>query len=159
MAEKKIPKGPRGPVDLPVDQSLLSKEDKAALRKEAQSAVLAERKQKARDAAFDAAVDAERRALVPEEQYVNIVIDGAPYVPFFMIDGEKFFTGYEYQVTRSQAAVLCEQMQRSWYHQNEIQGQSKFSSYRRPLDTTIGRAHAGTVTPGFAPGGAIHADL
>ncbi|HXO11934.1 MAG TPA: hypothetical protein VN871_06185 [Mycobacterium sp.] len=156
MADKK--KGPL-PGELPADPSLLSDVERQELTKSAQKAVDEDRKQTASDEFFKKEQDRLRRRHIPAEEYVNIVIDSAPYVPNFMIDGEQFFNGYEYRVTRAQAAVLCEQMQRSWQHQDEVDGRSRFAPYRRAQGMHIGEMHAGTATRGLGPGGSIDADL
>src|SRR6202000_1227399 len=100
-----------GPVDLPTDPSLLTDVERQELTKSAQKAVDEDRKQAASDEFYRQEQDRLRRRHIPAEEYVNIVIDSAPYVPFFMIDGNQFFNGFEYKVTRSQAAVLCGRMQ------------------------------------------------
>lgn len=145
--------------ELPVDYSVLSKTEREALTQTAQQSVDEAVKQKASDAYFAKETERLRRKHIPSEQYVRIVIDSAPYVPYFMLDGVQFFNGYEYQVVRSQAAVLTEQMQRSWQHQDEVDGRSRFAPYRRAQGMKIGLQDAGTSTPGTAPGGAIHADM
>jgi hypothetical protein len=156
MADKK--KGPQ-PQEFAVDPSLLSDVEKQELTKSAQKAVDEDRKQVASDEFFKKEQDRLRRRHIPAEEYVNIVIDSAPYVPHFMLDGVQFFNGFEYKVTRAQAAVLTEQMQRSWMHQDEIDGRSRFSPYRRSQGMRIGETHAGTVTQGLGPGGSIDAEL
>lgn len=151
-------KGPQ-PADLPVDPKLLSQVEREELTKSAQKAVDEDRKQQASDAFFKQEQDRLRRKHSPAEEYVNIVIDSAPYVPCFMIDGQQFYCGYEYCVTRGQAAVLTEQMQRSWHHQDEIDGRSRFAPYRRAAEPTIGARHARTVTQGLGPGGIVNAEF
>jgi hypothetical protein len=147
-------KGPSAPSELPVDQGLLDDVERQELTKQAQGAIDEGRKQKARDAFFDAELDRLRRGHIPEDQYVRVTIDAAPYVPFFMLDGVQYFPGYVYEVTRKQAVVLYEQMQRSFQHQDEIDGRSRFSPYRREQGMKIGHAQAGTTTRG-ASGGVI----
>ena len=137
----------RLPVETPADRSLLTREDREELRKTAREHIADERKQKASDAFYKDELDRERRKHVPSEQLVNIVIDSAPYVPYFMIDGQQFYNGYEYQVTRGQAAVLVEQMQRSRNHQDEIEGRSRFSRVRRG-PARVERSAEGTLVVG-----------
>lgn len=138
-------KGPEN-VSMDVDPTLLSDQDKADLRKTVAVEMAEDRKQFARDAFIEEERRRQRRKHTPSEQYVRIVIDAAPYVKNFMIDGEMFFTGYEYRVRRSVAAVLNEQMQRSFMHQDEIDGRSKFAPYRRAQGMFIakdGAVHSG----------------
>ena len=123
-------KGPEN-VSMDVDPTLLSDQDKADLRKTVAAEIEEDRKQFARDAFVEEERRRQRRKHTPAEQYVRIVVDAAPYVKNFMLDGEVFYTGYEYRVRRSVAMVLNEQMQRSWMHQDEIDGRSRFAPYRR----------------------------
>jgi hypothetical protein len=131
-------KGPEN-VSMDVDPLLLSKEEREALAKEAAKAVNEDRKQAASDAYYQEELKRQRRRHTPSEQYVRIIIDAAPYVKSFMLDGEVFYTGYEYRVRRSVATVLNEQMQRSFQHQDEIDGRSKFAPYRRAQGMFIAR--------------------
>jgi hypothetical protein len=154
MATKKGPLG----YELPADIGKLSKVEREEITKSAKEALDEALKQKARDAHFDQETERLRRAFTPDEQYVNIVIDSAPYVPYFRLDGAPFYNGYEYVVTRSQACVLIEQMQRSWTHQNEIDGRSRFAHYRRQQEMSINPAHEGSPTRGAA-GATVSADM
>jgi hypothetical protein len=140
-------KGP-GQQKVPTDMSLLSKEDKASLRAEAQKSVLAEMEQEARDEYFRKELDKIRRSKTPAAQYVHVMLDLAPFLPYVMIDGVQYFHGYGYDVERHRALVLYEQMQRSWQHQDEIDGRSRFNPYRRASNTVIGPRHAAQATSG-----------
>lgn len=138
-------KGPEN-VSMDVDQSLLTKVQREELDKVAAQDIEDQRVQAAKDDYYQEALKRQRRRHTPAEQYVRIVIDAAPYVKNFMLDGEMFFTGYEYKVRRSVAAVLNEQMQRSFMHQDEIDGRSKFAPYRRAQGMFIakdGAVHSG----------------
>jgi hypothetical protein len=154
-----VKKGPPGPGKIKTDLALLSDVEREELTKQAESALNDERKQQASTEFFDKELERLRRSHIPDEQYINVTIDAAPYIPFFMIDGMQFYCGYTYEVTRKQAAVLEEQMQRSWLHQNEIDGRSRFTSYRRERADQIGRAQEGTSTRGFAPGARVDAEI
>lgn len=133
---------------IPVKTSMLSAEDKAALREEAKKSVLAEMEQDARDAYFAEQLAAVRRSHVPDDEILNVAIDVAPFIQFIMIDGTQFFHGYTYAVPRQQAVTLYEQMQRSWKHQDEIDGRSQSEAYRRPQNRTLGPRDMGTATRG-----------
>ena len=136
------------PRKIPVDMALLSKEDKTALREEAKKSVFAEMEQDARDAYFKQAMAEARRAQVPADQMLHVMIDAAPFLPHIMIDGVMYFHGYGYDVPQNQALVLYEQMQRSWQHQDEIDGRGRTEAYRRPQNRVLGPRHAGTATSG-----------
>lgn len=141
-------KTPREPKKIPVDLKLLSAEDKKALKEEARKSVLAEMEQDARDAYFKLVLTDARRQHIPAQQFIHVTMDLAPYLPHVMIDGVMYFHGYGYDVERHQAIVLYEQMQRSWQHQDEIDGRSKYNPYRRAANTVLGPNHAGQVTRG-----------
>lgn len=141
-------KRPEGPRKIPVNKNLLTADEREALKAEARKSVLEEMTQDARDAYFKEAMEAVRRENIPAEQYLHVMIDVAPFVPFIMIDGTQYFHGYGYDVEQRQALVLYEQMQRSWQHQDQIDGRAKQDSYRRPVNAVLGPRHAGTATRG-----------
>lgn len=141
-------KKPKEPSKIPVDKSLLSDADRAAIRKEAQASIISEMEQDARDAYFAEQLAAIRRKQIPAERMVEITMSLAPFLPHLLIDHNQYFDGYTYTVTASCAAVLYEQMQRSWMHQDEIDGRSRFNAYRRPRGDRIGPQHQGTATRG-----------
>jgi hypothetical protein len=138
----------REPRKIPVDTSILSDEDRVAIRKEAISAIDAERSQDARDAYFAEELAKLRRKHIPAEQIVNVRIDIAPYLPHLLIDGDQYFADYTYDVERSRAIGLYEAMQRSWAHQDEIDGRSRFNAYRRPHNSVLGPGHVNQPTRG-----------
>lgn len=140
-------KGP-GTGKAPANFKLLSADDKKALREEAAKTVLEELTQEARDEYFKRAIAEVRREHTPRDQIIPVTIDIAPFVPYIAIDGVQYFHGYSYQVPRSRAAVLYEQMQRSWLHQDEIDGRSRFNQYRKPQNAIIGPRNIGQATQG-----------
>jgi hypothetical protein len=125
------------------DFSLLSEEDKKALREEARKSILEEMKQEARDKYFAEVRENIRRSKVPADKIVEVEVNSAPYVPFFMLDGKHFYNGYTYKVPSGVAAVLYEQMQRSWRHQDEIDGRTRAHNLSRNI--RIGPRDAGTT--------------
>ena len=133
---------------IPVKYDMLSAEDRAALTAEAKASVVAEMSQDARDAYFADEMARLRREQIPEDQFVQVTIQVAPFIPNIMIDGVQFFHGYTYDVPQKQAMVLYEQMQRSWQHQDEIDGRGKTEAYRRPRATVLGPQYAGQATRG-----------
>lgn len=141
-------KKPREPRKMPVDMSVLSDEDRAALRKSAEASIKEEMQQDARDAYFAKQLEELRRKQIPAERMVSVTINLAPYIPFLLIDQDQYFADYTYDVPATRAAVLYEQMQRSWGHQDEIDGRSRFNAYRRPNNTVLGKGHVNTPTRG-----------
>ena len=144
------------PVDnskIPIKADLLDEDVKKELRKSAKASITEEMTQDARTAYYEEQRARYRRQNVPMEQIVQVTIDVAPFVPNIMIDGVQYFHGYTYSVPHSLRLVLLEQMQRSWQHQDEIDGRSKTEATRRPTNRTIGPADAGT--PLRSPHGGI----
>ena len=141
-------KKPKTPSKIPIDKSILSDDERTAIRKEAQASIVAEMEQDARDAYFAEELARLRRKQIPAERMVQVTMTLAPYMPHILIDNDQYFDGYTYDVEQSRAAVLYEQMQRSWAHQDEIDGRSRFNAYRRPRGDRIGPQHAGTPTRG-----------
>lgn len=140
-------KGP-GTGKAPANFKLLTPEERKELKAEAARTVLEEMTQVARDEYFKAAIAEARREHTPQDQIVPVTIDLAPYVGYIAIDGVQYFHGYAYQVPRSRSVVLYEQMQRSWLHQDEIDGRSRFNAYRRSQNTVIGPRNIGQATQG-----------
>ena len=141
------------PRKIPVDMKLLSKEQREALTKEARASVLAEMEQAARDDFFKKEMARVRRDQIPEERLLHVMVDlpfGGRDGSWIMLDGVQYFSGYAYDVPTSAAAVIYEQMQRAWQHQDEIDGRRRSEAYRRPQNRTIGPQHAGAATPGFS---------
>lgn len=136
------------PSNIPVDKSILSDEDRAAIRKEAAASIVSEMEQDARDAYFAEQLAKLRRERIPAERLVKVTVNLAPYMPHLLIDNDQYFDSYTYDVEQSRAAVLYEQMQRSWAHQDEIDGRSRFNAYRRPQNSVLGRQHMGMPTRG-----------
>lgn len=155
MAKEK--KGPLNSKPILDPNVLLTAEERAALDKEAAASVAADMKQDARDAYFAQQVEKTRRGNTPADQLVHVTIDCASYVPHIMIDHVLFYHGYTYQVPQKQAVVLYEQMQRSWQHQDEIDGRGKSESYRRPAGLVLGPRSAGAPTRGA--NGTVNAEI
>ena len=132
----------------PTNIAMLTDQEKEALFEQARQSVLEEMKQDARDAYFEQALQKVRRGHTPKDQIIAVFVDIAPFLPYIAIDGVQYFHGYTYDVERSRGLVLYEQMQRSWQHQDEIDGRSRFNPYRRMQDVKIGPRHIGQATQG-----------
>lgn len=144
---------------LPVDLTLLDEDIKKALREEARKSVLAEMEQDARDEFFSRETEKLRRAKTPADRYVEVTVDMAPYAAFLMLDGTQYYHGYTYKVPFRVACVILEQMQRTWQHQDQIDGRERSNAYRAPLNRKIGMRDAGTRTRGFDTGVAVDAEI
>jgi hypothetical protein len=136
------------PRKIPVDKSILSDVDRAEISKQAAASIADEMAQDARDAYFAEQLAKLRRKHIPAERKVEVLIDLAPYAPHLLIDNDQYFHGFTYTVDASRAAVMYEQMQRSWGHQDEIDGRSRLAAYQRPQNRVLGPGHANTPTRG-----------
>lgn len=147
------------PIDrtIPVNLNVLTDEDRAALTAQAKSSIKDEMAQDAKTKFYELELARLRRAEVPADQIETLTMDFAPFITFAMIDGIQYFHGYSYQVPHKLAVVLMEQMQRSWKHQDELDGRSRFQPYRRPNNTVLGPQSAGTPTRGA--NGVVNAEL
>ena len=141
------------------DTGILSAEQKRAIRAEALDLHAKDMEQAARDAYFKEMLAEAQRKDSPDDQLVYCTIDLAPFMNRILIDNVEYFHGYIYEVPMYLFRVLIEQMQRSWMHQDEIDGRSRAEAQRRPRHLQIGPQHAGTSTHGFAPGHLINAEI
>ncbi len=144
---------------VPVDTGVLTAEQKKALREEARALHAKDMEQAARDAYFAQMLKEAQREDTPADQIVYVTMDLAPFINRVLIDNVEYFHGFIYEVPMRLYKVLVEQMQRSWLHQDEIDGRSRAEAQRRPRATQIGPQHAGTSTPGFAPGHLLNAEI
>lgn len=135
---------------------ILTPEDMAAIRAEALDKIKTKQRGAARKEALQkATIELERQAREADMQgaakgdLVDVHIDLAQYAPNIRLDGRAFEHGRMYRVTRKVAAVLAEQMQRSWQHQDSLSGANE-NAYRRPRNATMSmRTGATTGTHGL----------
>jgi hypothetical protein len=123
---------------LPFNLQILSDEELQELREEARTTVLAELSKSARDEYLKRMIKEARSAHIPDEEIFQVQIEVAPWSPGMMIDGVQYFHGYTYQVPKSVACVLFEQMWRTWEHQDQLDGRKRAEAYRRPRNIHIG---------------------
>lgn len=114
----------------PVDMSVLSESEIAAIRTEAAQEVEKETKAAARAQMKEKLLLEARRMTGIEEKTETVVIDLAPYCDRALLDNRAYMQGQSYTVPQSVASVLREIMQRTWNHQAEIDGKSE-NFYRR----------------------------
>lgn len=113
-----------------IGEELLTEQEISELSGEIDEEVKAERKEAARKALKE---KMRREAKIREglsEAQERVTIDLAPYADRLLIDNRAYLQGQTYTVPTSRAAVLREQMQRTWGHQAEIDGKSE-NFYRR----------------------------
>lgn len=102
--------------DLQTD--LLSEEEMEALRMEARAEVEREKKKRQSDAFYQKVLEDERRAGDPKYETVPIFLRLPGSANYIMLDGKQYFTDTVYNsVPQPVAAVLIEQMNRAWAHE------------------------------------------
>lgn len=127
--------GDLGALDVDLDTGLpavisdLTDEDRRSLDAEARREVAVELKAKKMEEYKAAAKKELKRqhlatANVSEEgeELEDIRIELAKYTLYIMLDGRVYYNGYTYKFGRKQAAVVKDQIYRSWLHDAEVHG-------------------------------------
>lgn len=118
-------------VSNPVSMSMpsLTEKDKRKLEAEARKEVEISLKAKAMEEYKESVKkELQRQARVAanvnddNEDLVDIRIDLAKYTLYIMLDGKVYYHGYTYKFGKKQAAVIRDQIHRSWLHDAEIHG-------------------------------------
>lgn len=120
-----VKKGRQSP-PVPADFSVLTVEDQMRLRKEAEATVQAERKKAAEAAFLDRLLDEERRNTGVEEELVQVTLNLAEFCDRITLDGRIYFQGRTYTVPVSVFDTIRDIAFRTWQHQDEIDGKSRF---------------------------------
>lgn len=146
--------GDEQPIDVsdvevpPEYEDILDAADIAEVRAEAAAQIKAEqRKQARKDMLARARVELKREAALAAEKgsarlgLEDVYVDLAPAVcigkakvdlpPSIVLDGRHYIHGTTVRVNKNVAAVLREQMQRSWNHEGTLHGNDE-NAYRRP---------------------------
>ena len=100
---------------------LLTAQEKADLREQAREQILREQKDRERSALLTQYLKEERQVTDPSEILIPIRLQLAGSADYIMLDNRKFFTDQVYEVTAAVAAVLIEQMNRGWAHEEITQ--------------------------------------
>ena len=140
----------------PEYEDVLTSEDMAEIKAEAAAELKKEQRKSARkEMLARAKADLQREAAAlaqqggPRADMVDLTIDLAPYAADIRLDGRSYPHGKQVRVPRKVAAVLAEQMERSWKHQEGLSGANE-NAYRKPRMATInGRTGATTGTQGL----------
>ena len=144
-------------VEVPPEyEDVLTSEDMAEIKAEAAAELKKEQRKSARkEMLARAKADLQREAAAlaqqggPRADMVDLTIDLAPYAADIRLDGRPYPHGKQVRVPRKVAAVLAEQMERSWKHQEGLSGANE-NAYRKPRMATInGRTGATTGTQGL----------
>lgn len=128
--------------ELDDDEPLLSKAEIEEIKKEARKELRAEQKKAAKDALKKKELSRLRmeEGLViggVEDEIVSMAIDLAPYADGILINGQKYWHGTTFTGPRHIARTLSEMSQRTWKHQNEIDGKSLTNFYQMHRDTAV----------------------
>lgn len=149
MIDGETPEAPKK--ETPKQAGVLTQEEMKKLEAEARAQVEAEIKAAVEKQYLDAAkarikkAEMFKNAKNAEGDNVEAVyIDLAPFCEDVRLDGTRYLHGRTYHVTGPVAAVLKEQMHRSWRHQSEIQGADENQLVgRQPRHVNVsGRASA-----------------
>jgi hypothetical protein len=119
---------------------LLSEAEIEDLRKEAREAVLAEQKKRESDALYYKFLDEERKAHDPKKKQVPVFLQLAGHAQYIMLDGTQYHTNNVYNVTEDVYAVLIEQMNRGWAHEEltEVRETRTRRRFRPPVGIGYG---------------------
>ena len=117
---------------LPPNIAAIPPERIAELKKKAKAAVEAEQLKASEDAAYEKILAEERRALIPSERLETLTLDFATFTDKVTINGvDHYWHGATVTVPASVAAVLRDQMFRSWLHQDHVEGKDRMRAYQR----------------------------
>lgn len=139
-ATTKTPKARKPKADTPV-KAELSEQDIEEARAKAREEVRAELRKKAVAEVIAAEKEKLRREAAGEtgdgwkDEIVNCTIDLAEHSDRITLDGNQYFHGHTYKVRRVVSDTLREIMQRSYQHQDQIEGKSLTDTLRRARNT------------------------
>jgi hypothetical protein len=143
----KPPEKPKGKPSIEVlDPSILTAEEKAALRAKALERVAKEHKDAVMDAYLADEIKKARRAHQPSEELKYITLDMAGHAQYISLDGMSYWHGQTYEVPKRVYDTLAEIVSRGWDHEDEIGGANR-DQYRRPRHVTLrpGMEHASST--------------
>lgn len=131
----------RPEMDVPAEyEGILDPADIAEIHAEAAKLLNAEQRKTARAALLKKVkADLERAAMLAllegtaRGDQVDVYIDLATYAADIRLDGQRYLHGSTHRVSRHVAAVLHEQMQRSWQHQESISGRRDDFNRKRSI--------------------------
>ncbi|HEX8838252.1 MAG TPA: hypothetical protein VF748_15020 [Candidatus Acidoferrum sp.] len=104
------------------------------LRARAREIVAEDQREAKRKAYLQQFLDEERKLHDPKEQLFPVFLQLAPHAAYIMLDGTQYFTNTLYNVTRNKLAVLIEQMNRGWAHEEitEVRDPKRRQRFRPP---------------------------
>lgn len=122
---------------------LLTEEDIAKARQKARDRFVAEERKARLKTVEDEELERLRMAqgLVTGErrldELVYLHVNLAEHSDRLKVNGQEFYHGQTYKVTRAQADTLRDMIYRGWRHQDEIEGHDLLSHYRRQMETGL----------------------
>jgi hypothetical protein len=116
----------------------LTDKEKAALREKARLMVANELKDRAEKALLSQYLEEERHAHDPEQELVPCFLDLAPHCEYLMLDGVQYYHARLYHVTPSVFAVLVEQMNRGWAHEDQTEVRDERTRRRHRAPAHVG---------------------
>ena len=124
--------------------TILSPEEKEAIRAKAVSHVAKQKRKVTEEALLHAYIKEEERADKPEEELVDITLDLPEHAPFIRLDNRVWFHGVTYEVEMSVYQTMRDIQSRMWDHEHQTQGHARFN---RPKQMNISPARPqGVVT-------------
>lgn len=117
-----------------IEYDLLTDEDKARIRAEAQAKIDERAKLAAEKAYYEAQVEELERSRYPEifEETFDITLDLALYAQYISLNGKQFLHGVTYRnVPRSVYQVLKEQEQWTHRHEQSLKSGSDYNTFYR----------------------------
>lgn len=145
---------PRSRPDKPVDTSILTDEEKEAIRANAKKRYDAEQHQRAMDAYAEQALAelrVERGDLEGDDDLLQFTIDLAPNAQDIRLDGMVYQHGRTYTITRPVYDTLREIIARTWAH--EDQAGNPYKKWYKHTPNPFGAAQNAAVV--YQPGGAL----
>jgi hypothetical protein len=116
----------------------LTEEEKAEIKDRAMQQVATEKRARAEEKFFEAALQDARREDQPVYQIEDVFIDLPGHAVHIMIDGVEFLHGFSYEVNKPQADTIREMVQRAWNHEDEVGGANR-NFYDKPRNVRLTR--------------------
>src|SRR5260370_32114496 len=109
----------------------LNEEEKTEIKNRAMEQVAKEKRARAEEKFFDAALQDARKADEPVYQMEDVLIDLPGHAVRLLIDGVEYLHGFAYEVNKPQGDTIREMVQRAWTHEDEIGGANR-NFYNKP---------------------------
>jgi hypothetical protein len=141
MSKKLLPKAFTDRLEF----SGLTEDEKQSIRERAFEQIAKEKKARAEEAYFDAALKDAKKADEPTLQMEDVFIDLPGHAVRLLIDGVEYLHGFTYEVNSLQAQTMREMVQRAWDHEDEIGGANR-NFYNKPRNLNLTRRSQNITT-------------